>query len=104
MDRLMFERTLAHDAAPPEGLSKAIQGLWWDRRDDWNAAHSAAQEGADTAAAWVHAYLHRKEGDLANSDYWYARANRVRPDSTFGEEWLEIVQALFAEKPPGGAL
>jgi hypothetical protein len=83
------------DAAPPPGLVPALRALWWDARGDWNAAHEAAQEGEDADSAWVHALLHRREGDLANADYWYRRAGRRRPAVTLDQEWAEIAAALL---------
>lgn len=92
--------TLAHfhsslaDAAPPS-FSSALQGLWWDAKGDWAKAHECAQAQDDADGAWVHAYLHRKEGDLANADYWYRRAGRRRPAGAVGQEWEEIVAELL---------
>ena len=86
------------DAAPPAGLDAALQALWWQARGDWPAAHAAAQADAGPAAAWVHALLHREEGDLANADYWYHRAGKRRPAGPLAEEWASIAAALL----PGG--
>ena len=59
------------DSAPPTGLAGPLLALWWEARGDRTRAHEAAQAGEDADSAWVHAYLHRREGDLANADYWY---------------------------------
>jgi hypothetical protein len=83
------------DAAPPPGLAPPLRALWWDARGDWAAAHEAAQEGEDADSAWVHALLHRREGDLANADYWYRRAGRRRPAVALDQEWAEIAAALL---------
>lgn len=83
--------------APPAGLSRAAQALWHDALGDWEAAHTLAQEQNDGDGAWVHAYLHRKEGDLANADYWYRRAGKTRPDASLEDEWTAITRALLAE-------
>jgi hypothetical protein len=64
---------------------------------DWDRAHGAAQAGEDAASAWVHAYLHRVEGDLANADYWYRRAGRQRPVTELQAEWVAIAAALLPE-------
>ena len=86
-------------AAPPDGLSLALQGLWWDAKGDWQQAHRCAQDQDDAAGAAVHAYLHRREGDLANAGYWYARAGRPVATSSLAAEW----QALAAELLAGAA-
>jgi hypothetical protein len=83
-------------SAPPDGLSPALLGLWWDRRGDWTRAHEAvAADEVGRDAAWVHAYLHRREGDAANARYWYRRA--ARPEAVGGpeEEWGEIAAVLL---------
>ena len=93
MNRTIFKQSLAADA-PPAGLSLAAAALWWDAKGKWDRAHECAQEQEDKVGAWVHAYLHRKEGDLSNADYWYAQAGRSRPNATLDEEWAEIVMAI----------
>lgn len=77
-----------------DGLDPLLAALWWDARGDWNGAHALAQSVDTAAGAWVHAYLHRREGDLANADYWYRRAGRQRPVATLEAEWAEIATAL----------
>lgn len=84
-------------AAPPEGLSLAAQGLWWDARGDWDKAHACAQAQDDAVGAAVHAYLHRKEGDLANARYWYGRSGRPMPEGPLELEWVELVEELAGE-------
>jgi hypothetical protein len=83
-------------ASPSAELSAALRALWWDARGDWNKAHEAAQSADDAASAWVHAYLHRKEGDLSNAAYWYRRAGREMSRGTLVEEWRMIVRALLS--------
>jgi len=81
--------------APPAELNLALAGLWWDAKGDWTKAHESAQQDEDRAGSWVHAYLHRKEGDSSNASYWYSRAGR-RPSSVpLAEEWIEITTALL---------
>jgi hypothetical protein len=80
---------------PPSALPKLVQALWHDARGDWDRAHQIAQSVDDAEGAWVHAYLHRKEGDLSNAGYWYSRAGRPRSEAPLGEEWEEIAQALL---------
>lgn len=85
---------------PPAGLSPALQALWWDAKGDWDKAHERAQECNDAAGMRVHAYLHRKEGDQSNAEYWYRRCGAAPSTLTLDEEWQELVRA-FAE--PGAA-
>ena len=82
--------------SPPEGLPPALLALWWDARGDWHAAHELAQSAPDPEGAWVHAYLHRVDGDLANAGYWYRRAGRPAADGDLKEEWRAIAAALLA--------
>jgi len=86
----------ASTAAPrcPEGLPPALVGLWHDARGDWEVAHRVVQDAGDRDSAWVHAYLHRKEGDLWNAGYWYGRAGRVQAGGSVAQEWVSIVAAL----------
>jgi hypothetical protein len=83
-------------AEPPAGLSVALAGLWWDAKDDWKRANESAQEDAGREGAWVHAYLHRKEGDQDNAAYWYTRAGKPVCREPFDAEWISIVKALLA--------
>ena len=89
-----FEETLRQDA-PPDGLDKALQALWYEAKGDWDAAHHAAQAQDDEAGAWVHAYLHRVEGNEGNAGYWYRRAGKPHATSELNQEWREIVAALL---------
>ncbi|HEX6015452.1 MAG TPA: hypothetical protein VFY87_27355 [Geminicoccaceae bacterium] len=77
-----------------EGLAPPLEALWWDACGDWDRAHQVAQSVDTPDGAWVHAYLHRKEGDLSNADYWYRRAGRARPSTPLDAEWAEIARAL----------
>lgn len=89
-----FKRSLAHKQ-PPAGLTPALQALWWAGRDDWDKAHRIAmnEDGAD--CAWVHAYLHRVEGDLDNAGYWYRQARRKTARGDLTAEWAAIAAALL---------
>jgi len=80
---------------PPRELSAALAGLWWDAKGDWNRAHESAQQDEGPAGAWVHAYLHRKEGDSSNAGYWYGRAGKSPSGTPFDDEWTEIATALL---------
>lgn len=84
---------------PPPGLPPALLALWHDGRGDWEAAHQTAQDVEDPDGAWVHAYLHRKEGDLANASYWYRRAKRSDARDSLDAEWTAIVTAMLAAIP-----
>src|SRR5438552_1206439 len=91
-----FRVSIASHAAPPAGLSLPLQALWHDAKGDWERAHDAAQNDHGRDGSWVHAYLHRKEGDLGNAGYWYARAGKPMPAArvTLEEEWAAIAEAL----------
>jgi hypothetical protein len=81
--------------APPPGMPGALVALLRDSRGDWAGAHEAAQGDATPAGAWVHAYLHRKEGDLGNAAYWYRRAGRRVPKCGEDAEWAQIAGELL---------
>ena len=89
-------KTTLGSAAPPDGLPQTILALWHDARGDWEAAHHVAQEIDGPDGAWIHAYLHRKEGDLGNADYWYHRAGRPAASGPLDAEWTAIASALLA--------
>ncbi|TDH61299.1 hypothetical protein E2C06_17495 [Dankookia rubra] len=94
-----LRRSAAAETTPPPGLAGPLLALWWDSRGDWTRAHEAAQAGDDAESAWVHAYLHRREGDLANADYWYRRAGRHHPAMPLEAEWAAIAAALLPVSP-----
>ena len=80
--------------ADPDGLPPLLAALWWDAQDDWDRAHEFAQTVETPQGAWVHAYLHRKEGDMGNAEYWYRKAGRRPPLASLDQEWAEIVATL----------
>ena len=82
--------------SPPPNLPAPLVALWHDARGDWEAAHRVAQDVEDDAGAWVHAYLHRKEGDIANAGYWYRRAGKPAASGSLDAEWRAIATALLA--------
>jgi hypothetical protein len=82
---------------PPPGLSLALQGLWWDAKGDWERAHACAQEREDTDGMRLHAYLHRKEGDQSNAEYWYRRCGAAPSTLTLDQEWEELVRAFLKQ-------
>ncbi|HEX2100512.1 MAG TPA: hypothetical protein VHF69_07605 [Candidatus Synoicihabitans sp.] len=93
--------TAARDAeslrrlASPAELGLPLQALWHDAQGDWEMAHTVAQRAGDRDGDWVHAYLHRKEGDEANARYWYTRAGRPLPAVSLDDEWAAIVTDLL---------
>jgi hypothetical protein len=91
-----FRATLS-DAKPPD-VSAALVALWRDARGDWEKAHGVAQDVDDRDGSWVHAYLHRKEGDLGNADYWYHRAGRPSTRISLETEWREIAETLLRQR------
>jgi hypothetical protein len=89
-------RASLREAAPPGGLTPLLHALWWDARGNFDRAHEIAQdEEGGREVAWVHAYLHRKEGDPDNADYWYKRAHQPHPQTSPDEEWRQIVTVLL---------
>ena len=76
---------------PANGLSVQLKSLWYEGKDDWHQAHAQVDSLSDKESAWVHAYLHRKEGDIWNADYWYSKARQKRPDLSLDEEWEMLV-------------
>jgi hypothetical protein len=95
-----FKATLGQQTPPP-GLPPALRALWLDARGDWDAAHQTAQDVADASGAWVHAYLHRKEGDQGNAAYWYNRAAKPVCRDSLAQEWDAIAGALLDDAATG---
>ncbi len=94
MDFTDFFATL-REPNPPIRLSPALQALWHDAHGDWERAHALVNDATDADSAWVHAYLHRKEGDQSNASYWYQHAQRPVFSGRFDQEWREIVTTLL---------
>ncbi|MCP5366666.1 MAG: hypothetical protein H6907_01460 [Hyphomicrobiales bacterium] len=94
MDFDAFRQSLAADA-PAAGLSLSLRSLWHAQRGDWDTAHRLVQDDDGADAAWVHAHLHRVEGDLANAGYWYRRAGRPAATGPLEAEWEAIGRALI---------
>jgi len=84
-------------SAPPDGAGPLLTALWHDAKGDWTRAHEIVQDEEGAEAAWVHAYLHRKEGDLSNAGYWYRRAAKPVPKVSLEDEWQAIVGAFLAQ-------
>jgi len=89
-----FKATLS--STMPPAVRPLLVALWHDARGDWEQAHRVAQEIDDRHGAWVHAYLHRKEGDLGNAAYWYGRADQPAATDALDAEWARVAAALLA--------
>jgi hypothetical protein len=91
-----FHRSLA-DTTPPKDAGLALQALWWAGKGDWDRAHGCAQQQeGHRDCDWVHAYLHRQEGDMANAGYWYRRSGQPVPVMSLDEEWQALAKDLLA--------
>jgi hypothetical protein len=88
-------RSVLERKSAPQGLPPTLRAMWEDARGNWVAAHEIAQEIEDGTGSWIHAYLHRKEGDLGNAGYWYRRAGQPVATDTLEEEWERIVSRLL---------
>ena len=96
MDNHEFRQSLAAPA-PPARMNKLLQALWHDAKGDWTRAHEIVQAVKGTESARVHAYLHRKEGDLDNAAYWYDRAGTKAPRTSLAREWQVLVDDLTGD-------
>jgi hypothetical protein len=90
-----FKDSLA--AVTPPEVAPALVALWHDAKGDWDKAHAVAQDVDDATGAWVHAYLHRKEGDAGNAAYWYRRADQPVANDSLDSEWTRMVETLLRE-------
>jgi hypothetical protein len=97
MSPVDFKSSVANKA-PPSGLSPALTALWWAGKADWDKAHHIVMSGEGADCAWVHAYLHRVEGDLGNAGYWYRQAKRKPATGDLAAEWAVIAAALLSEQ------
>jgi hypothetical protein len=86
---------LCHQDKEPQYLDDTLVALWFESRGNWDQAHTIVQEIQGADAAWVHAYLHRKEGDDGNASYWYSRAGKNKPQLSFQQEWQMIIRELL---------
>jgi hypothetical protein len=89
-----FRHSLSN-AAPPKVLAPELQALWWAAKGDWDKAHRTVMDETSREAAWVHAYLHRVEGDDGNAGYWYRQARRKVPAGSLEGEWQAMVRELL---------
>ena len=95
-----FKRSLSQPK-PPAKLAPALTALWWAGKDDWDKAHKIVMDEAGADCAWVHAYLHRVEGDLPNARYWYAQAGKPAATEALPAEWDAMARALIAKAAQG---
>ena len=95
MDYDTFLLSTEKEEQPPKTLPLALKALWWDKKGDWNKSHEFAQEKDKDGGAWVHAYLHRKEGDRFNAGYWYRKAGQPHCQLSLEKEWEQITKALL---------
>ena len=95
MTPIDFKRATSNEK-PPAGLAPTLEALWWAAKGDWERAHKLVQGEASADAAWVHAYLHRVEGDLPNAGYWYRTAGKPVARSPLDQEWAAIAADLLA--------
>ncbi|WP_353980544.1 hypothetical protein [Salinicola endophyticus] len=86
--------------SPPADLGRELRALWWAGKSEWSKAHDQVDTASGPHAAWVHAYLHRWEGDIGNAGYWYRQAGLPVPDQSLDEEWQEITQSLLRALSP----
>ena len=96
MDLNTFKASL-NEEAPPSGLNGLLLALWYEGRGDWDRAHDVAQDVPGRDGAWVHAYLHRKEGDLSNAAYWYRQAGKPVAKGSLEEEWEGLVRVFLGQ-------
>jgi hypothetical protein len=89
-----FTLTLAHKV-PPRALAAPLAALWWAKKGAWDKAHRLVMDETGAEAAWVHAYLHRVEGDLGNAGYRYRQARKPAASGDLGAEWAAMVEALL---------
>ncbi len=91
-----FTESLGNDS-PPNNLNQLLLALWYDAKGDWESSHNIAQDIDTPDGALIHAYLHRKEGDNWNADYWYRRAGSKRPEIDLEEEWRQLASAYLTK-------
>ncbi len=80
---------------PPDTLNEELKALWYDAKGNWNTAHEIAQAIPGNNGSWIHAYLHREEGDNANANYWYSRAGKTMPPVSLDQEWENLVNEFL---------
>jgi hypothetical protein len=96
MDLKAFLQHVQENLAPDPGWTGPLQALWYAEKGDWHRAHQICQKGTTETDAWIHACLHREEGDLSNARYWYDRARKREQTGTAQTERRELIAALIA--------
>lgn len=91
-----FEETLSN-SNPPSDWPEALKVMWFDAKGNWESSHNIAQDMHNALGSWMHAYLHRKEGDKSNAGYWYRQAGRKYPEISLEEELREIVEFVLTD-------
>jgi len=97
MEMKEFLESIQDNSLPPAHLKLELQALWWLKKGCWDRAHDLVQRISGTGVDWVHAHLHRVEGDLENADYWYHRVGKNVSEDSFHDEWLEITADLLSK-------
>ncbi|MEJ1240689.1 hypothetical protein WBG78_21270 [Chryseolinea sp. T2] len=92
-----FKQSLK-ESNPPSSLPVLLKAMWFEGKGDWHTAHELAQDVHTREGSWIHAYLHRKEGDVGNAGYWYSRAGRSMPTQSLEKEWESITRELLADR------
>jgi hypothetical protein len=90
-----FQSSL-QQSEPPQKISDLLKAMWHDGKENWAASHDIAQEIHSADGSWIHAYLHRKEGDLSNAAYWYSKAGKPVPRVSLKEEWEQLVKEFLS--------
>ncbi len=89
-----FKQSLSNDT-PPQDATPVLQAMWYQANGNWAKAHNIAQDNSSPEGDWVHAFLHRDEGDLSNAGYWYRRAQKPVASGPIAEEWKQLVEAFL---------
>jgi hypothetical protein len=84
-------KTSLRQTEPPDGMAPLLHALWHDGKGNWDASHNIAQDIHSIDGSWIHAYLHRKEGDPGNAAYWYRKAGKPFPTTSLEIEWDSLV-------------
>jgi len=96
MNLAKFKQLLQEGGSPPQSMSDTLKALWYDNNGNWHTAHEIIQDIQSSDAFWIHAYLHRKEGDLGNALYWYNKAGQKKSEEELEKEWEQIAQHLLS--------
>jgi hypothetical protein len=89
-------KTTLQATTPENSWNSLLRALWYDKKGSWEEAHNIAQDVHTKDGSWIHAYLHRKEGDNGNAGYWYHRAGKKMPTNSLDDEWTQLVKHFLA--------